>query len=38
MGCGSSFPNIPYDERTRDMFDSGADPNAKVKRKVQKKK
>ena len=35
MGCGSSYPNIPYDERTRDMFDSGVDPNSKIKRKNQ---
>lgn len=35
MGCGSSYPNIPYDERTRDMFDSGVDPNSKNKRKKQ---
>ena len=33
MGCGSSLPNIPYDERTQDIFESGADPNGQRKRK-----
>ena len=33
MGCGSSLPNIPYDERTQDVFESGVDPNGERKRK-----
>jgi hypothetical protein len=33
MGCGSSLPNIPYDERTQDIFESGADPNGERKRR-----
>ena len=33
MGCGSSLPNIPYDERTQDVFESGADPNGERKRR-----